>query len=616
MIIGNQTKLYYKKKSWLTPKHPLYFEEEEFKVYYAAAVMIHAEKNQSMPPEKNYELERLLHHGLELEAGQMVQVLKKAADPSEVLDYLCSHTEPGTKRYLLMLDLYNISAEEQISRQETDNLWLFARMLEIPDKYMRLFEHFIREAHKENEGECRRVFAMMTECNMELSLMELKYYLMTLYDVFECTQEELEKHKQIRLVDRCVIRDDIVLRDGMELRLDHAVVRIYGNITIDGGKLIAEHSRIIRKSGSHRACMNIRRAGSVRLDQCDIDCRNYGMLLRAQDGEAVIRECEIYHTTRGAAVRFWGAALRIEGTLFHHCYSNEEGGAVLVREGVAQIVQCRFWHCEAVRGGAVYGRNTMEIRDCLFKKCYASEYGAAVFCIGFVRNNISGLHYTECFPERTEMIQYIVEPRGIEISEKAEIGVNTILDCELDVTPQGSLWIHDAVVYLRYPIRCRGYLEMDGVYLLADDMQSQDMVVLEHARGCRITKSRLDGMGQKSGIFSAATKLEAEKTVFCNMKGGRAVFNAYQPQITSCVFNYCQNGGVHCQGGMIQHSLFVNCRGKSGAGVTMISKKGLISHSRFVRCISDISGGAVDKAVGNQMIECEFTDCISGDSCK
>ncbi len=101
--------------------------------------------------------------------------------------------------------------------------------------------------------------------------------------------------------------------------------------------------------------------------------------------------------------------------------------------------------------------------------------------------------------------------------------MNTILDCELDVTSQGSLWLHDAVVYLRYPIRCRGSLEMDRVCLLADNMQHQDMIVLEHARGCRITKSRLDGMGQKSGIFSAATKLEAEKTVFCNMKGGRAV---------------------------------------------------------------------------------------------
>lgn len=111
------------------------------------------------------------------------------------------------------------------------------------------------------------------------------------------------------------------------------MVRIYGNISIEGGTLIAENSKLIRKSDSHRACVNIRRAGKVIMEQCDIDCRNYGMFLRAQDGEAVIRDSEIYHTTRGAAVRFWGKTLELTGTVFHHCYSRENGGAVMARDG-------------------------------------------------------------------------------------------------------------------------------------------------------------------------------------------------------------------------------------------------------------------------------------------
>lgn len=53
----------------------------------------------------------------------------------------------------------------------------------------------------------------------------------------------------------------------------------------------------------------------------------------------------------------------------------------------------------------------------------------------------------------------------------------------------------------------------------------------------------------------------------------------------------------------------MNCRGKSGAAVTMLGKKGMINNCRFVRCISDISGGAVDKAVGSQLENCEFQDC-------
>ncbi len=609
MIIGNQKKLYYKKKSWLTPKHPLYFESEEFKMYYAAAVMIHAAMNPQVPPEQNYELDRLVHRGLELRAEQMALALKKSANPSEVLGYLCDHMDSDEKRYLLMLDLYNISSEDDPSEKEQENIWLVMHMLEIPEKASRLLAHFIQAAGQEKDEQCRRIYQQMTEAKMELSLMELKYYRMTLYETSLCTQEDLDKAGKLRLVDRCEIWEDIVLRDGMVLRLDHAVVRIYGNISIEGGTLIAENSKLIRKSDSHRACVNIRRAGKVIMEQCDIDCRNYGMFLRAQDGEAVIRDSEIYHTTRGAAVRFWGKTLELTGTVFHHCYSRENGGAVMARDGKVTIRQCRFWHCEAVRGGAVYIRQSMEIRDCFFKKCYASEYGAAVFCIGWIGDGVSGLRYQECFPERTETIQYIIAPRGLEISGECEIGIHTIVDCELQVQPQGTLRIHDAVVYLRYPIRCRGYLEIEKSFVRADDMEANDMIILEHARGCTVKESRLDGMGRKGGIFATGSRMEAYRSVFCNMRGGRAVFNAYFPQITQCIFNYCQNGGVHCQSGVVEGCLFVNCRGKSGAAVTMLGKKGMINNCRFVRCISDISGGAVDKAVGSQLENCEFQDC-------
>ena len=115
----------------------------------------------------------------------------------------------------------------------------------------------------------------------------------------------------------------------------------------------------------------------------------------------------------------------------------------MARDGKVTIRQCRFWHCEAVRGGAVYIRQSMEIRDCFFKKCYASEYGAAVFCIGWIGDGVSGLRYQECFPERTETIQYIIAPRGLEISGECEIGIHTIVDCELQVQPQGTLRIHE-----------------------------------------------------------------------------------------------------------------------------------------------------------------------------
>lgn len=613
MIIGNLTKLHYKKKNWITPKHPLYFESVQFKIHYAAAVIMQARMNREIELEQNFELERLVKKGLELNEEQVRRAGALSQESANLLDYLYTHTEPGVKRYFLILDLYNVCIrDEEMSREENDFLQLFARMLDIPEQHLTILRQFIEAAYEEKEGICRSIYHQMEQENMGLSLMELKYYLMTLYDTLTCTQKDLERQGELRLVDRCIIEEDLVLKPGMRLIFDHAIIRIYGNISLEGGELIVEDSRIIRKSGSHRACINIRNDGLVKILRSDVDCRNLGMFIRAEDGEILLQDNEIYQTTRGAAVRFWGKCLEIKNCYFHHCYSPEGGGAVMMRGGKSRIIGCRFRHCEARKGGAVYGVEPMEVQDSTFEKCYASQYGAAVYYIGFVGKRIEGLTYKACFPEGAETIQYITSHGSLDIDKEYEIGTSTILDCAVNVFPQGVLRIHDAVLYLRYPIRCRGRIEMNCVSVISDDEEQRDMLVLEHGKGCQISKCRLDGMGRHGGIFTANTRLDVEDTTFCNMNGGRAIFNALSPQIKGCTFNYCQDGGVHCQGGVIEQCQFVNCRGKSGAGVTMLGKKGLIKDCQFIRCVSDLSGGAIDRGVGNQVVKCEFQDCSQG----
>lgn len=615
MIIGNQKKLYYKKKAWLTPKHPFYFEEVSFRIHYAAAVIIQARKHPEMELEQNFELDRLLYRGLGLDASQTAQAMRLSDNMAEVMDYLYAETEPGPKRYFLMLDFFNVCDRvETISRGELENIELFARMLDISEKQIQLFRQFIQAAQQEKEAECRSVYRKLEHLELGISLMELKYYLMTLYDIFECTQKDLDEKRDLRLVDRCMVKEDLVLRKGMRLVLDHAVVRIYGNIALEGGELVVENSRIIRKGRSHRACVNIRHGGIVRVNSSDIDCRNQGMFIRAQDGEVQIQGSEIYQTTRGAAIRFWGQKLSVQNTAFHHCYSPEDGGAIMTKGGETLIQGCRFWHCEAGKGGAIYGKNDMWVKNCSFQKCYAAEYGAAVFYVGMIGQRVSNLKYSKCFPEHMETVQYLSGKHSLDVASQFEVGISTIFDGEIDVMPQGNLRIHDAVIYLKHPIRCRGYLELERVRIFSNEMEHNDMIVLEHARGCRIRECRLDGMGKQGGIFSSGTRIEVENSVFCNMRGGRAIFNALYPVIKECVFNYCQDGGIHCQGGSIERCQFVNCRGKSGAGVTMLGKRGRIERCQFIRCIADVSGGAIDKNVGNQVVRCEFRDCKPGDA--
>ncbi len=610
MLIGNLTKLHYKKKAWITPRHPLFFEPDSYKVYYAAAVIMQAEMNQDYDVLHNFELERLLYKGLGLDRHQVSSAMELAKDVASVMEYLYEANRFGKQNYFLMLDLFNVSIRgKERSREEEEFLHLFVRMLDVAEDYVNLCRQFIEAAYEENEGICRSIYHSMEEAGMGISLMDLKYYIMTLYDTFTCTQKMLEEKKELRLVDRCQIEEDLVLKAGMRLVFDRAVVRIYGNIALQGGELIVEDSRIIRKSDSHRACINIHSNGVVKVIRTEVDCRNLGMFIRAQDGRVSLKDCEIYHTTRGAAVRFWGELLEIDNCYFHHCYSPEDGGAVMMRGGKAQVTKCRFRHCEAGKGGAVYGLDKMQIESCRFEKCYASEFGAAVYYVGSLEGKTSDLYYEECFPEGEETIQYLKSPKGIDILGKCEIKTSTILDCEIDIYPQGFLQIQDVVVYLKYPIRCRGNLAMKNVKLLSMYLEQKDMIVLEHAKMCRLSGCILDGMGEHSGIFSTGTRVELEDCVFCNMKGGRAVFNASTPLIKRCIFNYCQNGGVHCQGGTIEECLFVNCRAKNGAGIMMLGKRGIIQECRFVRCISDITEGAIDRNVGSQVIRCEFQDC-------
>lgn len=101
--------------------------------------------------------------------------------------------------------------------------------------------------------------------------------------------------------------------------------------------------------------------------------------------------------------------------------------------------------------------------------------------------------------------------------------------------------------------------------------------------------------------------------MFRNTYGGRAVFNAYRPVIKESIFNFCQDGAIYTQGGEIEKCVFVNCRAKSGAGISMYGNKGLVKHCNFKRCIAKKGGGAIDRQVGTHIEKCQFEECKPAD---
>lgn len=611
MIVDNLTKLNQRKKLWMTPKHPLYTKSKEYRMMYGAIVFMQAELSCLVNALNNFEMQRLLSAGFHFQSEEMAEVLRLSKDKGGVIDYLLQEFSTDREKYLMMLDLINVSLRDgEISEKQMESLQLFGKMFQVSTKEQGILLEFARCAAEEQVTECRELLHRMHIQGMELSPVDMKYYIMRLWDTIPCTQEMLEEEREVRIVERCQITEDLVLYPGMRLIFDHAQVRIHGNILLLGGELLIEESKIIRKGDSHRACVNMKDVHSrIYIENSEVDCRNLGMFIRAEAGELLIKGSSIYQTTRGAAIRFWGNRVQVENSIFYECYSHEDGGALMIRTPNGVVKGCTFRRCEAKKGGAIFAVEGNQITECIFRECVVAEYGAAIYYHGMVRANVRHLTYDKCYPEGIETVQYLARMATFQIVGEYPIQVSTIIDCPVMVEADGNLTIEDANVYLNYPIRCRGSIQMKNVKIISNHLKEGDMLILEHSRNCRIHHCEFNGMGKTGGIYASGTRITVSKSLFRNMSGGRAIYDAYAPEIRECIFNFCEEGAVYAQNGEIKRCVFVNCRGKSGAGILMYGNRGRIEQCNFRRCITDFSGGAIDRTLGQQVIQCNYEDC-------
>lgn len=606
------TKFNEKKRLWMTPKHSFYLRSSQFKEYYGAALFLQAQRTKNCSVLNNTELERILQVGLGLSGSQMTRVIQLAGEESDVLDQVSDLIVTEHDKILFMLDLLSVSYTDggwDQDAQEWIDLW--ERILGIYKNWSQLLRDYIGSVRQEEQEQSKQWAEQIYRLEADLSESELKFYSMPLGKEIVCTQGQLEQEREVHLVDRSEIHEDLILRSGMRLVIDHAEVRIYGNIALEGGELLIENSKIIRKSNRHRACINIHtQGGRLIVRDSAADCRNLGMFIRAEDGTVEMTDTKIYRTTRGAAIRFWGEQIRVERCRFSECYSPEDGGALMLRGGTGEIKNCYFRDCEANRGGAVYSVPGISVHHCHFEDCCVSEYGAAVFYNGMIGNAVHHLEYADCHPSGAELVQYLYHKAGITVTDQLVIQESVIVDCPVDIKSQGTLLIEKSKVYLNYPIRCRGTLKMENSRIVCSGLEKGDMMILDHAKHAEICHCDFDGMLRTGAIHANGTKLRVRRSVFRNTEGGRAIYNAYAPDIQDSIFNFCQGGAVYTQGGILKRCVFINCREKNGAGIRMYGNTpGVIEQCNFKRCVADSRGGAVDRGIGHKVRSCLFEDC-------
>lgn len=610
MRLDTLTKLNHKMKSWITPKHPLFFENLEFKIIYCAGIFAHAGLNKTISTLNNFELGRIMMKGLGLTSKDAAGVIKLAKEGNRIVDDLIEILDTTVKRYLFILDMMNVSMRDaSISEEELQSINIFTELLKISGKEAKLLYEFISNAYQSDTDKCLKIFDRMLQSKMPITMSELKFYIPEIEYVTSIYNKIIKPDEVLRLVDNCKLLETIIVPNGATLIIDNATIQMYGNILIDGGNLIIKDSILENYIDRSNTLIQVKNFSNVEIYNTNINCRSYGGAISQENGNLLVEKCNIYNTTSFSGIQFWGNQITITDTIFKGCCSINNGGAIHIQNGRGMIKSCKFEDCEAKNGGAIYSSNEIMIIACRFKYCKVTEYGSAILYKGEVKSNVSDCDYYDCYPEGEELIQYVDGLTEKTITKEYTIKTSTVLDMPIKIKALGILNIYGCTIYMKQNIICEGLLNIKHSKLIALNTKSEYLFILDRSRNCIIENSEFDGNNETGILWTRGTKINIHNTLFRNSVKGRAIYDSYEPEISLCTFSNCMNGAISTYAGRIKNCRFINCRDKSGAGILIYGKRGEILNCHFIRCISEYSGGGIDKSGYHKVVDCKFEEC-------
>lgn len=612
---GTLAKFNHKKNMWISPRHPLCRKNAEFKIYYCASILLHARLNTASSSFNNLQLERLMKSGFQLTAKEMIEIMKLSQEVKTTVDHLLELLENTTEQYIFIMDLANVSINEMsITIEEQKSIDLFAKLMEMDNKIKNLFIQFVTSAFYESYYDCKQLYGEMQRLQLDLKIGQLQYF-MPNYEYIEYILEEKIPVGKTVWQGKYSLDHNVVVPEGAELHIYDSTLHLDSTMfEVMGGILVIENSNLICENAQGKynileTCIKAEENATVKILDCKIDMKYKGTFLVQNKGKLELKNTVIYQTRKNSAVQLSDSTFSIEETEFHDCVSNENGGAVLIKNGTGQIKDCHFKKCEAQNGGAIYASNTVFVSNCEFEHCFARLHGGGIYFIGEIRANIERCHFEKCLPKHENVLQHLMEKEAILIKKEYKIKYSTILETPLIIEEFGVLEIINSLLYVGVKIQCFGILNMKNVKAYEYNLEDRDLISFTTTKTSHILDCQFDGH-LKCGIFRASgARLHISNTVFKNTSNGRAIYDAFMPVIKKCVFTMCQNGALYCNSGKISKSHFVNCRARSGAGILMYGNRGEIEDSTFVRCISDYSGGAIDMSGSYHVVRCHYEEC-------
>lgn len=616
MRTGILTKFNRKKNLWISKKHPLFMESNGFKILYVSALLMHARLNNNANPLNNLELERLITRGFQLTSREIISMMTLSKDVEMLIDEIINALDTQRKKLLFYFDLTNMSISSlEITQEEQKSLDLFAELLNISSDEKELISQFISASFRKQYQDCIQIFDQMEIKKLPINKMDISYYMIEYSYQNRITPENIHSGSVNYFSGDCLFEGTFYLSSDTTIHISNALVKVNGNFIIDNSTLHIENSWIdfskkeYTKDSFHTFIF-VKNSGHVQLKNTTLQCSHNGGLLYQTDGISTLEHCTIKNTSIVPAIVSNGQTLSIQHSNFSNCFTKEKGGALFIQNGSAQIQNCEFTDCMAHYGGAIYANYRTIIFNCSFEHCYTTELGSAIFYHGEIHSNIEKCNCNHCYPKENTIIQYIGENlSSYNITKETTFTYSTIFDCPVLIDEFGIFCMEHATLYLHHHIVCHGIINLKKVRVREYHLEERDFFQLKTPKTCHFNYCEFDANGKHGIFYAVRARIRISNCLLKNTAGGRAIYDAFMPVIDGCVFSNCEEGGLYCNAGKITNSSFINCRGRSGAGIIMYGSRGQIENCFFQRCISEYSGGAIDMSGSRHIIGCSFEEC-------
>lgn len=174
------------------------------------------------------------------------------------------------------------------------------------------------------------------------------------------------------------VRGDIKVERGGSLLMSGGILKIYGGIICDGGRVRLYDTRIRVLQNEYDYFLQIDNAAIVQISDSFIDCGKFTGFMKQTSGRLIIMDTIINNVAKNRALSFYGRSAVISRCRFTNC---ESGAVAFYKRARVELTNCEFTNCEAEYGGALYSESIGNVKceNCILDECKAKYLGAAIY---------------------------------------------------------------------------------------------------------------------------------------------------------------------------------------------------------------------------------------------